>query len=141
MTLDGLRVDAESPGQGTNERDRAEVTAVAVKALVRIGGFWKLRNVEMADLAGVSVRTFERMKAGRWSGRLSQDQTQRVSALVGIYKGLHLFFGDALADRWVSLPNRGPLFQGRRPVDLMTEGGVPAMLDVRDHVDALRGGM
>jgi uncharacterized protein (DUF2384 family) len=121
--------------------DGSAVAATAVKALVRIAQFWKLRNAEAAELVGVSVRTFDRMKAGHWAGRLSRDQLQRASALVGIYKGLHLFFSDDLADRWVGLPNQGPLFQGRRPVDVMIEGGVPAMLDVRDHVDALRGGL
>lgn len=129
------------PGAAESRRDDPAVAEVAVKALVRLAGFWKLRNAEAAELAGVSARTFERMKAGRWSGRLSQDQLQRASALVGIYKGLHLFFSDELADRWVRLPNRGPLFGGQRPVDMMVDGGVPAMLEVRDHVDALRGGL
>lgn len=113
---------------------------VAIKALVRLAASWQLSNRQASELAGVSVRTYERMKAGRWSGRLSQDQLQRVSALVGIYKGLHLFFSDELADRWVDLTNQGPLFQGRRPVDVMIDGGLPAMIEARDYVDALRGG-
>ena len=48
---------------------------------------------------------------------------------------------DPLADDWVRLPNQGPLFAGRRPLDLMRAGGIPAMLEVRRHVDALRGGL
>lgn len=131
-------IDPQRLGAGERE---AAIGAVAVKALVRLATCWRLRNAEAAELAGVSVRTFERMKAGRWSGRLGKDQLQRASALVGIYKGLHLFFSDQLADRWVGLPNRGPLFAGRRPLDLMIEQGLPAMIEVRDHVDALRGGL
>jgi hypothetical protein len=42
---------------------------------------------------------------------------------------------------WVRLPNRGPLFGGQRPLDLMLKGGIPAMLEVHHHVDALRGGL
>ena len=117
------------------------MAAVAAKALVRLAACWRLRNSEASELAGVSIRTFERMKAGRWSGRLGQDQMLRVSALVGIYKGLHLFFGDDLADRWVGLQNQGPRFGGRRPLDLMIAEGLPAMIEVRNHVDALRGGL
>jgi hypothetical protein len=64
-----------------------------------------------------------------------------VSALVGIFKGLHLLFADGMADRWPTLPNKGPLFGGHSPVKVMIEGGIPAMLDVRRHVDALRGGL
>ena len=120
--------------------DPARLDPVAVKALVRLFAAWRLRNPEAAELAGVSARTFERMKAGRWSGRLSRDQRQRASALVGIYKGLHLYFSEPLADEWPGLANSGPLFGGRRPVEVMIEGGLPAMVEVRDYVDALRGG-
>ena len=31
--------------------------------------------------------------------------------------------------------------KNKRPIDAMIEGGIPAMLDVRRHVDALRGGL
>lgn len=81
------------------------------------------------------------MKKGEWSGNLSQDTLTRVSALLGIYKGLRLFFSQPLADEWVKRPNNGPLFEGRRPIDLMIEGGVPELLAVRRHVHALLGGL
>ncbi|HLY07149.1 MAG TPA: hypothetical protein VKR31_15495, partial [Rhizomicrobium sp.] len=72
---------------------------------------------------------------------LSQDQLTRVSALVGTFKALHLLFADGMADRWPQLPNKGPLFENRRPIDAMIEGGIPRMLDVRRYVDAVRGGL
>ena len=46
-----------------------------------------------------------------------------------------------LSDEWVRLPNNGPLYRGRRPLDAMIEGGIPMMIEVRRHVDALRGGL
>lgn len=121
--------------------DPARLDAVAAKAVVRLAATWRLKNTEAAELTGVSPRTFERIKAGRWSGRLSQDQRLRASALVGLYKGLHLYFSDPLADDWVTLANQGPLFGGRRPMEVMIAGGLPAMVEVRDYVDALRGGV
>ena len=81
------------------------------------------------------------MKKHEWSGTLSQDTLTRISALVGIFKGLRLLFSEPLSDEWVRLPNKGPLFGGRRPLDAMIEGGIPIMLDVRRHIDALRGGL
>jgi hypothetical protein len=81
------------------------------------------------------------MKKGDWSGTLSQDALTRVSALIGIFKGLRLLFSEPLSDEWVRLPNKGPLYAGRRPLDVMIEGGIPKMLDVRRHIDALRGGL
>jgi hypothetical protein len=41
----------------------------------------------------------------------------------------------------VRLPNKGPLFENRTPIETMIEGGIPTMLDVRRHVDALRAGL
>ncbi|AKI01455.1 Protein of unknown function (DUF2384) [Hoeflea sp. IMCC20628] len=65
----------------------------------------------------------------------------RVSAVTGLYKGLHLYFSDELADRWVTMRNTGPLFDGRTPLEAMIEGGLPTILATRNHIDALRGGV
>lgn len=81
------------------------------------------------------------MKKGELSGALSQDMLTRVSMLVGIFKALRLLFSEPLADEWIRLPNKGPLYGGRRPLELMTEGGIPKLFDVRRDVDALRLGL
>jgi hypothetical protein len=81
------------------------------------------------------------MVAGKWESSLSQDQLTRVSAVVGVFKGLNLLFADDMADRWTRLRNRGSLFENRTPIDAMIEGGIPLMIDIRRHVDALRGGL
>lgn len=123
------------------DRDPQRVAHVAAKAYARITEIWGLSNAQAADLIDVSARTWARMKTGTWSGTLKRDQLMRISALTGLYKALHLYFGEALADRWIALPNEGPLFRGRTPVVAMTEGGLPAQMDARNYVDALRGGM
>ncbi|HEY7298627.1 MAG TPA: antitoxin Xre-like helix-turn-helix domain-containing protein [Xanthobacteraceae bacterium] len=114
---------------------------MAVKAMKRIAVHWQLKGQQLAALLGVSASTWDRMAAGKWDQSLSQDQLTRVSAIVGVFKGLHLLFADEMADRWARLRNRGPLFEGRTPVDAMIEGGIPMMIEVRRHVDALRGGL
>ncbi|HSG95180.1 MAG TPA: antitoxin Xre-like helix-turn-helix domain-containing protein [Afifellaceae bacterium] len=126
-------------GLGAQDADR--VAQVAAKAYARIVAAWKLNNNEAAALIAVSPRTWARMKTGAWSGRLSKDQLMRISAITGLYKGLHLYFSDTLADRWVSLRNTGPLFAGRSPVETMIEGGLPVIIETRDYLDALRGGL
>ena len=124
-----------------DEKDRARLSPVAIKAMKRIADHWHLKGNEAAALLGVSASTWDRMAAGKWDQSLSQDQLTRVSAIVGVFKGLHLLFADEMADRWARLRNRGPLFENRTPIDAMIEGGIPTMLDVRRHVDALRGGL
>jgi hypothetical protein len=85
--------------------------------------------------------TWERIKRGNWEQPLSQDQLTRASAAIGLYKGLKLLFADDMAVKWPKLPNAGPIFGRLSPVDAMIEGGIPAMLEVRRHVDAVRGGL
>ncbi|MGI9355833.1 MAG: antitoxin Xre-like helix-turn-helix domain-containing protein [Rhizobiaceae bacterium] len=120
--------------------DAARVSDVAAKAYARLTKAWHLNNATAAELISVSPRTWARMKTGNWSGKLNRDQLMRVSALTGLYKALHLYFSDDLADQWPNLRNAGPLFAGRDPIAAMIGGGLPAMLDVRNYVDALRGG-
>jgi hypothetical protein len=121
---------------------RGRLTPAAVDGMVRLAEIWRLTGAEVCSLLGdVSERTWFRMKKHEWSGMLSQDTLTRISALVGIFKGLRLLFSEPLSDEWVRLPNKGPLYGGRRPLDAMIEGGIPKMLEVRRHIDALRGGL
>ena len=120
--------------------DRKRLTDTAVKAVLRLIGIWGGSNAEGAALLGVSESTWDRMKAGKWDGTLSQDQLTRASALIGVFKGLHLLFADDMADRWPRLENRAPVFDRKSPIEAMIEGGIPRMLETRQYVDALRGG-
>lgn len=123
------------------EDDRRRLTGAAVKAVLRLIEAWGGSNAEGAALLGVSESTWDRMKGGRWDGVLSQDQLTRASALIGVFKGLHLLFADDMADRWPKLANRGPIFDRRTPVQAMIEGGIPRMIETRQYIDALRGGL
>ncbi|WP_371168750.1 antitoxin Xre-like helix-turn-helix domain-containing protein [Aliiroseovarius sp. 2305UL8-7] len=122
-------------------RPTADHVAVALKAYGRIVQTWGLRLEEAADLADMSTSTWKRARNPGFKGDLTRDQMLRLSALVGIYKSLHLYFDEKIADGWMSLPNAGPLFAGARPIDTMIEDGLPQFLRVRNYVDALRGGM
>lgn len=121
--------------------DRGRLSGVALKAFRAIVEHWSLSNSEAAALLGISDSTWDRIKRGTWDQPLSQDQLTRASAAIGLYKGLHLLFADNMADRWPKLPNRGPIFQRKSPVDAMIEGGIPLMLETRRYVDAVRGGI
>ena len=141
MALQPLQQEFGPPGGGLAAYDNDRIAGVAVKAYARIADAWGLNNQAAAELIAVSLRTWARMKTGRWTGRLNRDQLMRVSAITGLYKALHLYFSDALADRWVNLRNTGPLFAGREPIEAMIEGGLPAIMETRNYVDAVRGGV
>jgi uncharacterized protein (DUF2384 family) len=115
-------------------------SAVALKAWARIATAWSLPVAEAAALADMSESTWKRARKPGFAGDLTHDQLLRLSALVGIYKALSLYFGDEIAPRWMTLPNTGPLFEGARPVDTLIADGLPQFLRVRSYLDALRGG-
>ncbi len=115
--------------------------ATIVKAVVRTCGFWGLTNAESAKLFDVPIATWNRMKAGTFNGRLDHDKITRASLIVGIFKSLRLLFNKDLIYGWPKALNSGPIFQGRTPVSLMIEGGIPMMLRTRRYLDGLRGGL
>lgn len=123
------------------DRAAPERQAVALKAFARIAEAWSLTLREAAALADMSESTWKRARKPGYAGDLTHDQMLRLSALVGLYKSLELYFDVPLSRDWVRLPNRGPEFDGLRPVDAMIAGGLPKILRVRTYVDALRGGM
>ncbi|MFT9091431.1 MAG: antitoxin Xre-like helix-turn-helix domain-containing protein [Gluconacetobacter sp.] len=121
--------------------DGVNEAAVALKAVDRIMTAWQLPTLQAAQLCDMSASTWKRARKPGFSGTLTHDQLLRLSALVGIYKSLMLYFGADLARRWPTLPNDGPLFKGMPPVDALIEYGLPHFLDTRRYLDALRGGV
>lgn len=123
------------------ERVAPDRQAVALKAFARIADAWSLTLREAAGLADMSESTWKRAKKPGFAGDLTQDQMLRLSALIGIYKSLELYFSEPVSRQWAKLPNSGPEFDGLRPIDAMVAGGLPKILRVRGYVDALRGGV
>lgn len=121
-------------------REPADINAVALKAYARVADAWDLGLREAAGLADMSESTWKRAKKPGFAGELTKDQLLRLSAVIGIYKSLDLYFSDPLARSWFTRPNSGPLFGGARPVDTAIEGGLPQILAIRTYLDALRGG-
>lgn len=123
------------------ERAAPDRQAVGLKAFARIADAWSLTQREAAALADMSESTWKRARKAGFAGDLTHDQMLRLSALIGLYKSLELYFDEPISRQWVKLSNRGPEFDGARPVDAMIAGGLPKILRVRSYVDALRGGM
>jgi hypothetical protein len=118
----------------------AELNAVALKAYARVADAWALSLREAAALADMSESTWKRARKPGFAGELTKDQILRLSAVIGIYKSLELYFSEQLARSWFTRQNAGPLFAGARPVDTAIDGGLPQILAIRTYLDALRGG-
>ena len=121
--------------------DQQDKIAAIIKGVVRTTDAWGLSNAEAAMLFDVSSATWGRMKAGTYKGGLGQDKVTRASLLIGLFKGLRLLFSGPLTYDWPKTTNTGPGFNGKTPVQIMCESGIPAMMRMRQHIDALRGGV
>ncbi len=142
-----VAVERESwPDQASAQVDlrdpvtRRRLTRAAVPALVVLAADWRLTDQQAAELLGsVSLSTWRRWKKSPPED-LGVDGLTRASYLLGLYRALHVILDDANADRWPTLPNAGPLFGGRTPLEVISRGGIPAMDRVRTQLDAVRGG-
>ena len=121
--------------------ERERLSCSALKGFFKLADAWKLRDDDARELlGGLSSSTYYEWKKNP-DRVLEVDRITRISYLLGIYKALHILYGDELADQWVSLPNTNPIFGGRTPLSTMLGGGLLAMQTVRKLLDARRGGL
>lgn len=120
---------------------QARLSPAATRAFFRIARVWKLRDEDArALLGGISNGAFYNLKR-RPAKNLDQDRLTRISLLVGIFKAANILYSRKLADAWVQLANANPMFGGVTPLAYMLKGGLPAMVRVRQLLDARRGGL
>ena len=112
---------------------------VATEVYAHIVGAWKLDDSDAEKLLSVNHQSWMRIKNGEWSGLLDREQLMRISAIIGLHEALHSCFNEDLANSWVKRPNTGSIFSGRKPIEVMIEGGLPVMIEARDYMGALLG--
>src|SRR5215813_6354462 len=137
MTAAGYSVD--KPFDLSKREIQEKLSPAAIPAFFKIAQSWKLRD-EFARqlLGGVSNGAFYQLKRGQ-KKTLDQDKLTRISLLIGIFKALNILYSPKLADAWMSLPNSNPMFKGETPLAYVIKGGVPALMRVRQLLDARRG--
>jgi hypothetical protein len=125
----------------TDPKVRERLSGSAIKAFVKIASKWGLTESQARGLlGGIASSTFHKWKSEPKKQKLTQDTLLRISLVIGIYKALHIYFGEEWADRWVMLGNRGSMFTGTAPIDYMIRHGQPGMFQVRRMLDGWRGG-
>ena len=79
---------------------------------------------------------------GTSSSELGRESSvaEYISNLVGIFKALNILYSQHLADSWMTLPNSNPMFRGSTPLAYILRLGQPGMMQVRQMLDARRGG-
>jgi hypothetical protein len=125
-----------------NDREQRErLSSSALKGFFQLVQAWRVRDEDARELlGGLSSSTFYDWKKNP-ARVLEVDRITRISYLLGIYKALHILYGDKLADEWVHLANSNPVFNGRAPLAFMLAGGLLAIQAVRRLVDSRRSGL
>jgi uncharacterized protein (DUF2384 family) len=118
---------------------RERLSQSAVDGFFAIVERWRVPIEKAGDLLGGMPRSSV-YKLKTAAGTLRHDELTRISYVVGIYKALHILLPEELADRWVTLPNDNLLFRGQTPLDYMVRTGIPGLQQVRNLLDAERGG-
>lgn len=132
--------DAPKVADLSSKQERERLSRSALRGFFRICERWKIRDEDARELlGGLSSSAYYEWKKNP-DRVLDVDRITRISYLTGIYKALHILYGDKLADEWVSLPNKNAIFGGRTPLQYMIGGGLLTMQTVRKLLDARRGG-
>lgn len=118
--------------------DRKDLTGPALRTFFNIADAWKLNEGEQMAILGLDSRsTLQNWKRGAVAA-LSKDALERISYVMGIYKGLQILVPQS-ADQWVRKPNKAQVFAGRSALDRMVSGNVSDLYVVRQYVDGQRG--
>jgi len=132
--------DFETAPNLADARTRKKLSSSAVKGFLRIMERWRIRDEDARYLlGGVSSGSFYALKKAG-TRTLDQDTLTRISLLIGIFKALHILYSKKLADAWMTLPNTNPMFGGGPPLQYVLRLGQPGMMQVRQLLDARRGG-
>ncbi len=125
----------------SNPDVRRRLSPAAIEGFLRLMELWKIKDADARQLlGGLSTGSFHALKKQGKSRTLAHDTLTRVSLLLGIFKALTILYSEPLADAWISLPNRNPVFRGSAPLAYILQQGLPGMLEVRRLLDSRRGG-
>jgi hypothetical protein len=120
-----------------NAIERECPSASTIQTFLNIARKWELTEEQAQGFLGaVDVPT----QTDPHGTSLDQDILTRISLAIGIFKALNICFGETLADRWVTLKNRGLLFAGQAPIDFMIERRPAGMKTVRRLLDSRSSG-
>lgn len=132
---------ADNSQDFSNPETRRRLSPAAIEGFLRLMDLWKIKDADARQLlGGLSTGSFHGLKKQEKQRILAHDTLTRISFLIGIFKALNILYSEPLADAWITLPNRNPVFRGATPLAYILQQGLPGMLEVRRLLDGRRGG-
>ena len=121
--------------------DSPAAAGAALRTFFNIAKAWSLSATDEQKLLGVQRSTIYAWRSGDYPARLDDNVLERLSYIFGIYSALQVLFSiPERADDWIRKPNAAALFGGESALARMLGGKVADLFQVRQYLDAVRGG-
>lgn len=115
---------------------------IGLRAAIDILDKWRASGDQACRVLRISRSTYTRAKQGvaDWSVGLDADQMQRVSFILNIHATLRLVFDNPEnVYGFASMANDNDFFNGRSPLDVMSQGDMISLYETFRRIDMLRG--
>lgn len=118
---------------------RRQTAPVAIKGFRQVMELWGVSDAQAAHILDI-----DRTRLARLGGPEEPDPgpevLARIAHVLAIFQALNALYDQPLADSWVGLRNRDPLFEGKAPLVRLMEGGLEGLREVLAFVEARRSG-
>ena len=114
---------------------------VAIKVFFSICKVWSVDDEQSIVLLGnPEVTLYNDWRESPATAQLSHEALERISYILGIYKGLQVLLPNpTAADTWIKKTNSEVLFGGKSALDKMLQGRIEDLAVVRQYVDSFLG--
>jgi len=103
---------------------------------------WRASGEQACRILRISRSTHTRAKQrdADWSVGLDSDQMQRISFVLNIHAALRLVFDNPEnVYGFVAMANDNSFFNGRSPLEIMSQGDMISLYETFRRIDVLRG--
>lgn len=125
--------------------ERTRLSGPGLRTFLNVALRWQLSEEEQVRLLRASsvneLRHWAEAAQAQQSLTLETDVLMRISALLGLFGDLRQIIATADEERrWLRGKNNAAPFLGRAPIEILLNGALENLLDVRRHVLALGQG-
>ena len=113
-----------------------------LRAAVGILEKWQASSEQACRILRISRSTYTRAKQRDpdWSVGLDADQMQRISFVLNIHAALRLVFDNPEnVYGFPAMANENEFFNGRTPLEIMSQGDMISLYETFRRIDVLRG--
>ncbi|MCK9738072.1 antitoxin Xre-like helix-turn-helix domain-containing protein [Pseudomonas syringae] len=118
-------------------------STIGLRVALRIIRAWQATPAQACRILRISASTFRRVSQGVDAGRrLDLDQQQRIGMVLGIHACLRTVFDNpANIQNFLGLTNQNPFFEGRSPIEIMSNGDMISLYESYKRIEQLQMGL